>query len=108
LGVSRAESGGYEDAVGDLDRTDDTWGPSLGLFQVRSLRHPYDYAVEDRFRLAWALTNRLFNAVAAYEISRHGTDWSPWSAYRSGAYLSYVGKTYAIRTGHERAREWSK
>jgi hypothetical protein len=107
LGVSYAESNGYEDAVGDLDRVDNTYGPSVGLFQVRSLRKPYDYSVEDRFRLAWALTNRLFNAIAAYEISQHGADWSPWSVYRSGAYLPHVGKTFRIKTGHSRARDWS-
>lgn len=120
MGVSFAEADGpactkrfgvrsaYEDAVGDLDRTDDKYGPSIGLFAIRSLRHPYDYAVEDRFRLAWALTNRLFNAIAAYEISHHGADWQKWSVYRNGSHLPYVGRTFRIRTGHPKAGEWNR
>jgi hypothetical protein len=30
------------------------------------------------------------NANAAYRISDHGSDWTPWSTYNSGAYLQYL------------------
>lgn len=108
LGVSYAESEGYSDAVGDLALIDAKWGPSIGLFQVRSLRNPLGFGAADRYRFVWALRDPDFNAVAAFAISKQGTDWSPWSTFRSGAYQARLGVNYTIRTGHERAADWSK
>lgn len=34
--------------------------------------------------------NAMCNAIAAYQISRSGTDFSPWSTYTSGVYTSYI------------------
>lgn len=67
-----------------------------------------DFAVNDRYRYAWALRNPCFNAAAAYAISKQGTDWSLWSVYKSGSYLEFVGKDYELRTGHSRAEEWNR
>ena len=36
--VALAESGGRTDAVGDVGLEDATWGPSVGLWQIRSLK----------------------------------------------------------------------
>lgn len=99
--------GGYEDAVGDIGLIDDKWGPSCGLFQIRSLRKPYEFSIADRYRQAWACMDRLYNARAAFVISKEGTDWAKWSVYRNGTYLPHVGQDYIIRTGHERAHLWN-
>ena len=108
LGVSWAESNGYSDAVGDIALVDAKWGPSIGLFQVRSLRNPLAYSEEDRYRYAWALRESDYNIVAAFVLSKGGTDWTKWSTFNSGAYKEFEGNDYTMRTGHPRAGDWNK
>jgi len=106
--VAYAESGGYVDAVGDLALIDAKWGPSVGLFQIRSLRDPDAWGPLDHVRRASELRDPLYNAKAAHVISREGTDWSPWSVFKSGTYLPYVGVDFPLRTGHIRAHLWNQ
>lgn len=106
LGVSYAESEGYQDAVGDVTLVDAKWGPSVGLFQVRALRDPLAFGPADRYRFAWALLDPDFNAHAAWVLSNGGTNWSLWSTYTSGSYLARKGKNYTIKSGHVRANQW--
>lgn len=109
-----AESEGYSDAVGDLAQLADPavsakWGPSIGLFQIRSLRHPGDYPVAngDRLRVASALRDATYNAKAAYVISKSGTDFSKWTTYRTGSYKRMYGQDFPIRTGDKNAELWN-
>jgi hypothetical protein len=85
------------------------WGPSVGLFQIRALHYPEQYPVAngDRLRVAEKLRDALYNAKAAYVISKQGTDWSKWSVFTSGKYKSRVGVDYDVLTGHERADQWN-
>lgn len=39
------------------------------------------------------------NADGAYNISRHGTDWEPWSTFNSGAWRNYIGDAKAAVSG---------
>lgn len=39
------------------------------------------------------------NADAAWNISGHGTDWSPWSSFTSGAWETYLGDARAAVSG---------
>lgn len=105
--VAMAESGGYSDAVGDLTLMDAKWGPSVGLFQVRSLRHPPSFGGADLWRWAWPLRNPLYNAQAAWAIT-NGGDWSKWSTFTSGAYRAHLGGSPKIQTGHANAAQWWK
>ena len=107
LGVSYVESDfGYADAVGDTTLVNDKWGPSIGLFQIRSLRHPKDYPAPDDLRVAAALRDVTYNVATAYAIvKKYG--WKQWSTYNSGSYLKYAGKDYALKTGHPRAGMWN-
>lgn len=119
LGVTYAEADGpkatalfgvrsaYSDAVGDIGLISDKWGPSIGLFQVRSLRDPNAWGIEDRVRIAEKLRDPQFNAGAAWIISKHGTDWSKWSTFVHGTYLPYKGLDFEVRTGHPQAEKWS-
>jgi hypothetical protein len=84
VAVGMAESYCRKDAVGHNpptggcpDGSDDR-----GLWQINSCYHP---EVGDRC----AFTPRC-NARAAKHISDHGKDWTPWSAYNSGAYRQYL------------------
>lgn len=86
--IAGAESGYDTTALGDTRLESSTWGPSYGLFQVRtSKRETGTGGTRDIARLASSDTEQ---AEAAYEISRHGTDFSPWSAYSSGAYQGFL------------------
>jgi hypothetical protein len=94
--------GGWVDPIGTP-----VWGPSVGLFQVRTLHNPQDYGAESVVRDISGLRDPAFQARAAYVISKGGTDWSPWSVYRSGAYRQYLGTDFEIRTGHPEAARWN-
>ena len=73
--VAMAESGGNPFAVGDE-------GTSFGLWQVHTPAHPeFD---------ASRLLNADYNAHAELLISSSGTDWKPWTTYRTGAYKMYL------------------
>lgn len=81
--ISDAESGRNPDAVGDVQLEDATWGPSIGLWQIRSLKAASGTGTP---RDATRLKDPAFNASAAYAISSGGRDFRPWSTYTSGAY----------------------
>lgn len=68
--IALAESGGVPGALGD-------GGVSIGLFQINTRAHP-SYANDD-------LKDPLKNAIAAYEISRGGSNWKPWSTWWANA-----------------------
>ena len=75
--VAMAESGGNANAVGDL-----YLGGSYGLWQINSKAHP-------QFSVAM-LFDPTYNARAAFEVSKGGTDWTPWTTFRTGAYRQYL------------------
>lgn len=107
LGVAYVESDfGYADAVGDTTLINDKWGPSIGLFQIRSLRHPEDYPSPDNKRYADKLRDVNYNAATAYAIfKKYG--WGQWSTYTSGSYKKYAGKDFLLKSGHSRAGSWN-
>lgn len=80
IAVAIEESGGNPDAVNinkDKYRSRDR-----GLWQINDHWHP-----EVTDAVAFDPTQA---AAAAYAISRQGTNWTAWSAVKSGAYLMYV------------------
>lgn len=82
------------------------WGPSVGWFQVRSLRSPEMWGTVDRLRVAEKLRDPLYNAKAAWEISKHGQDFSFWSVFTSESYVKFLDVDYELKTGHARADDW--
>ncbi len=63
--------------MGDVGLQDEKWGPSIGLFQIRSLKDPSKY--KDPMRNANFLDDPIFNVMAGYEKSKGGTDWGGWT-----------------------------
>lgn len=92
IAVSLAESGGDPDNVGDEALVNKTWGPSIGLAQIRSL---WAQRGTGRSRDADRLTDPAFNARAAYEISSGGTNFRPWSMWTNQRYLGFVARARA-------------
>lgn len=85
--IAVGESGLNPNAVGDTSLTTAVWGPSIGLWQVRSLKAE---AGTGHSRDATRLKNPAFNARSMALISNFGTNWSPWSVFTSGAYRKHI------------------
>ena len=103
----------YYDAVGDLKYLEDPvvaakYGPSISHFQIRALRDPNAWGPLDRVRIADKLRDPVYASHAAFVISKGGTDFTPWSAFKSGSYLQHKGRDFALVTGHPLAGEWNR
>lgn len=87
--IAMAESGGRTDARGDTTITTSKWGPSIGLWQIRSLNAQRGSGGE---RDEVANLNPNTNARHAFAISSSGNNWRPWSVYSSGAYRAHLAR----------------
>ncbi|MFE1837341.1 peptidoglycan-binding protein [Streptomyces sviceus] len=87
--VAMAESKGDPVIIGDQLLVDDKWGPSIGLFQIRSLKHPGQFSPPDTLRVAAKLKDPLYNAKTAKAI-KDAHNWNQWSTFTSGAYKLYM------------------
>lgn len=92
--IAFAESGGNPAAIGDVSLQTATWGPSVGLTQVRSLKSETGTS---KARDANKLTDPLFNLKAAYGISLGGTTFVPWTTYTDGKYKQYLAQAQGAR-----------
>ena len=78
VAIALAESGGDPDVLGDL-----SLGISVGLWQVNLRWHP-EYTEAE-------LRDPQTNANAAYKIySAAHHSFTPWSTYKSSAYLTHL------------------
>lgn len=101
IAIALAESGGDPDNIGDETITTSTWGPSVGLAQIRSLRAHFGRGL---VRDADRLDEADFNMRSAYAISSGGTNWRPWSAWTSGKYRGFLERARAAAAGGGGAR----
>jgi hypothetical protein len=85
--IAMGESGLNPDAVGDVGIQTGDWGPSIGLWQVRSLK---SQSGTGKSRDATRLKDPIFNAKAMGEISGGGKNWRPWSVYTNGTYKKFL------------------
>lgn len=102
--IAGAESGYDTTALGDQGLQDNTWGPSFGLFQVRTVKA--DTGTGGDRDIAALASGDAAQIQAAYDISHGGTDFSPWTTYTRGTYQQYLpaaqaaaGATPATNTG---------
>lgn len=87
--IAMAESGGDPSILGDTTITTSKWGPSVGLWQIRSLNAQRGTGgVRDQD----ANLNPQTNGRHAFTISNGGSSWQPWSVYNSGRYRTYLGR----------------
>ena len=88
--VALAESGGRAKAVGDENLQNKTYGPSIGPFQIRSLKDPKKFGESGQWRDPKRLFDPSFNVKAAWHISSQGKDWKAWSAYNNGSFSKFL------------------
>jgi Lysozyme like domain len=79
--IAFAESGGVPGAIA---RSAVEY--SVGLWQINLMAHPFTEA---------AMKDPRKNAAAAFQISKGGRDWSPWTAYMSGQYRQFKTGIFA-------------
>lgn len=85
--VALAESGGRSDAVGDVALEDGTWGPSVGPWQIRSLKAQTGTGGP---RDVTRLSDPAFNAASMASISGGGKNFGPWTTYTKGTYKKFL------------------
>ena len=87
--IAIAESGLRTDAQGDVGIQTSKWGPSVGLWQIRSLKAE---SGTGRPRDATRLEDPQFNARSMVSISSSGKSFNAWSTYKDGAYKTHLGQ----------------
>jgi hypothetical protein len=86
--IAQAESARDTQAVGDVALQDGKWGPSVGLFQIRTLRAETGTGGDrDIERL---LADPRQQVKAAFEISNGGTNFKPWSTFNHGSHRKFL------------------
>lgn len=91
IAVALAESGGDSDAIGDVALQNEVFGPSVGLWQIRSVNPGYGNRFDQTHRNETANLDPATNARNAYAIQqRYG--WGQWSTYTGGQYRQFLGR----------------
>jgi hypothetical protein len=93
VAIAMAESGGNPTHKGDIALQNATWGPSVGLWQIRSLKADKGkgtYRDEDK------LSDPAFNAKAMVSISNSGSNWNPWTVTHPTNLLGFARYTAAM------------
>lgn len=86
--IAGPESGYDDKNRGDVNIQNAVWGPSVGLFQERTLKAETGKGtVRD---INWLLASDANQAKAAWVTSSSGKDFHPWSTYNDGKYLKYL------------------
>jgi hypothetical protein len=86
--IAQAESARNPGAIGDVALQNGTWGPSVGLFQIRTLKSETGTGSDrDIQRL---MNNPAEQVKAALNISGGGSNYRPWSTYTNGAYRKFL------------------
>lgn len=85
-------------AIGDVRLEDSFWGPSVGMFQERTIKGEYGHNTTRDER--WLLSNPLHQCQAAYVTSSHGTNFHPWSTWLHGTAQARLGEVRAALAGH--------
>lgn len=95
--IAMGESGLNPAAIGDVSLQDATWGPSIGLMQIRTLKRDTGTG---RVRDIETLRDPLQNMLAAFKISSGGKDWTPWTVYNTGKYRQFLSQAEAAGGGY--------
>jgi hypothetical protein len=84
-----AESGLVTNSRGDVSLQTSYWGPSVGVTQIRSVKSQTGTGQD---RDITRLDDPLQNFIAAYDISKKGKDFSPWTTYNNQKYRNFLGQ----------------
>jgi hypothetical protein len=91
VAVALAESRGDSDAVGDVNLQTEVYGPSIGLWQIRSVNPGHANRFEQRHHNEAANYDPATNARNAHAIFEQ-RGWRPWSTYTRGRYRPFLDR----------------
>src|SRR3954447_10089398 len=86
--IAQAESARNVGAIGDVGLETNKWGPSVGLFQIRTLKGETGTG-SDR-DIEHLMNNPQAQVKAALHISGGGDNYRPWSTFPSGSYRKFL------------------
>lgn len=90
--IAGAESGWRDDAQGDLGLQNAIWGPSFGLFQIRTVRADTGKGTDRDIQRLQSVGEQ---AEAALSIYQRAGSFAPWSVFQSGAYQRFLPEAEA-------------
>lgn len=84
VAIAGRESGYNESAIGDVGIEDATWGPSVGLYQIRTLKAQTGTGGDRDVNalMPGGHGDPRRQSIAAWAISANGTNFVPWSTYK--------------------------
>lgn len=85
--ISGAESSYNPAAVGDVNLETSTWGPSVGLFQIRTLRAQTGKGGTRDINALQSIPDQVNAAVQIWKTQGP----TAWTTYSSGAYKKHLG-----------------
>lgn len=95
--IAGGESGWNPTDLGDLNLQDATWGPSYGIYQIRTVKAQTGTgSVRD---IQWLAASPANQAKAAFAISQGGTDFTPWTVYTTGKWRQFLSTAQSAATG---------
>lgn len=97
VAIALGESSGDDTAVGDVSLQNGTWGPSVGVWQIRTLKAQTGTG-SDRDIVALQ-GNLARQALAMSHISGGGGNFTPWTVYTSGKYMQFLSQAQASAVG---------
>lgn len=88
--ISGAETGGSYDpnAIGDTSLETTKWGPSVGVFQIRTVKAETGQGTTRDIQ--WLQGSLVHQVAAAASISDNGRNFTPWTTYVDGKYQDYL------------------
>jgi hypothetical protein len=95
VAIAMAESkGGDPNEIGDLTIQTASMGPSVGLWQIRSVNPGYGNPFDKAHRNYQANFDPATNAANAYAIYTNpdGKGWREWSTYKNGKYKEFLDR----------------
>lgn len=94
--IAGAESGYDPNAIGDVNLENATWGPSVGLWQIRTEKAETNTGgTRDINALEASVQVQAADAAQIW----HTQGPSAWSTYQNGAYKRYLGTIPPVATG---------
>lgn len=86
--IAGGESGYDTSGLGDTSIQTGQWGPSYGLYQIRTLRAETGKGTPRDIQ--WLAASPAHQAQAAYLISSGGSNFAPWTVYTTGRWQQFV------------------
>lgn len=98
IAVAIAESTSDTAAIGDVELQNAAFGPSVGLWQIRSVNPGHGNAFDQAHRNQQENMDPATNAANAYAIQQQ-KGWKEWSTYKDDLHLQHMDRAKSAAGG---------